>query len=148
MRVSVIILLVLLGFPLSVFAHHEAVDGDMRVVMHVDPLDRPAAAAPATFSFEFKDNLHQFQPQYCNCVLALYQGNKLVYSTRLFEQEAVSYTFTEAGNYSALLTGNPKIDGEFQPFSVTYDLPVAQQLSWIQQIWIFFANFVAKIGQH
>lgn len=147
-RLSFLLPLCFLAFPLLVSAHFEAVDQDMRVTMHIDPLDRPAVGAPATFSFDFTDNLHQFRPQFCDCAMTVYQNNQFLYSARLFEPTPPVYTFGQAGDYTVTLVGKPKIDGEFEPFSVTFPLPVAEQLSWVQQIWNFFANLVAKISQH
>jgi len=124
-------------FVPAVSAHVLKTDGSIGAVMHIDPDDDPIAGQPATFFFELKDKQNQFKAADCNCTVTITQNDKQLYSAALFQSGSASdintpvfsYTFPEKSIYTVILKGVPATAGEFQSFTLTYDVRVDRQVA-------------------
>lgn len=108
-------------------AHMLKTDGDIGVLMHVDPNDEPLAREPATFYFEIKDRSGRFSAARCDCRLrVLVQGRQLAEQSAQADGAALAsaYTFAEGGVYRVELRGAPTGDAGFAAFSVPFDVRV------------------------
>jgi hypothetical protein len=97
--------------------------------LHVDPADDPEIGKPATFFFEFKDKQDKFSLGACDCKAQIFKGGIEVYSNTLsgtssLDSPLFQYTFTEKGIYTVKVLGSPKAAGEFQNFSLAWDVRV------------------------
>src|SRR5579884_3968741 len=114
------------------YAHVLKSDGSIGAVMHIDPNDDPVANSPATFFFEIKDKTNKFTPQNCDCRVDIYENGKVIYSDSLFvggssnniSSPVFQYTFPQKDVYQVKVVGTPQQTGDFQPFTLTYDLRV------------------------
>ncbi len=108
----------------SVFAHVLLTDGSIGAVVHVNPEDDPILGQPANFFFEFKDKQNKFTPADCECQYSLELNGKVLAQGDLFadiqtpslDNASFSYTFSEKGVYSVIVTGKPKVTDKFQSF--------------------------------
>jgi len=113
-------------------AHMLKTDGDIGVLMHVDPDDEPVAREPATFYFEIKDRSGKFSSARCDCRLRVLNEGREVLHEAPAERTAqangaalaAAYTFAEAGVYRVELHGVPAGDASFTAFSVPFDVRV------------------------
>jgi hypothetical protein len=118
----------------NALAHELETDGSIGAVMHVNPNDDPIAGQQSGFFFEFKDTKNKFDPKQCECTFSVVQDGHELYTQPLFQTNAtanlsnpsVMYTFPEKGVYVIKLSGNPKTDKYFDPFSLEYDIRVDQ----------------------
>jgi hypothetical protein len=113
-------------FTSSASAHVLKVDGTIGAVLHVEPDDDPVAGTPSKLELEFDDTTGTFKMSNCICKIEIRQSGKNVASKDMVaggETEGhLSYTFQKAGEYSVLATGTPKQPGDFQKFSLRYDV--------------------------
>lgn len=106
------------------YAHILLTDGSIGAVVHVNPEDDPIIGQPAQFFFEFKDKENKFIPSNCDCQYSLELNGKVLTEGDLFadtsnpslDNASFSYTFSEKGVYSVIITGEPKTSGSFQSF--------------------------------
>src|SRR5258708_30418892 len=75
-------------------AHFLVIDGDIGVVLHVDPNDDPVAARPAYFFFTFKDATGKFQAKNCYCRINIVEQDKVIYSQTAFQDNTDPSTQT------------------------------------------------------
>ena len=117
----------LLFFAVMAEGHMLKTDGDIGVLMHVDPNDEPVAREPATFYFEIKDRSNKFSAAQCDCRLrVLEQGRELAERSAQANGAALAaaYTFAEGGVYRVELRGTPTGEAHFTAFSVPFDVRV------------------------
>jgi hypothetical protein len=114
-------------FPASASAHVLKTDGSIGAVLHIDPEDNPSVGEPASFFFEFKDRQGKFLLDKCDCTVAILRDGTTVFSTKLGSSPIVSYTFPEQGEYVIEAAGMPRIEGDFQPFTLRYGLQVDKE---------------------
>src|SRR5579883_2562969 len=125
-------LFVSLFFVPPASAHVLITDKNIGAVMHTDPDDDPISGKQTSFFFEFKDTTNKFNPADCDCTFAISEKGKQIYSQPLYQNiqkptltnAVVFYTFPQKDDYHVTVTGKPNTDGEFQSFTLTYDVPV------------------------
>jgi hypothetical protein len=108
-------------------AHMLKTDGDIGVLMHVDPNDEPVAREPATFFFEIKDRSGHFSGAECDCRLKILREDRQIADQPAQAGQtgvAAKFSFPEAGMYRVELNGAPVAQGRFARFSVPFDLRV------------------------
>ena len=118
-------------------AHVLKTDGSIGAIMHIDPDDDPIAGSPATFFFELKDKDGKFKGADCNCQVAIVQNGQQLYTAPLFQAgqtvdintPVFSFTFPEEAVYQVVFTGKPITAGEFQTFTLNYDVRVDRQVA-------------------
>ena len=114
-------------------AHFVLSDGSIGAVLHIDPNDDPVAGSLAVFNYEIKDKNNQFNSTECNCVFTISANNIQIDNQKLFSNTTVptdtaitSFTLPSIGVYIVTLTGTPMVSGQFQPFTLVYNLRVSQ----------------------
>jgi hypothetical protein len=128
-----------LGFPKLVDAHILKIDGNIGVILHINPEDDPIAGEPSHFHLDFTDKTSQFRPEECICTVDIYQEDKKLYTLFPSDKGSVKnkngfsfiYTFPKKDIYRVILTGRPKRPNEFQSFSLTYDVRVGRDAGQI-----------------
>lgn len=128
-KLFISILVLLASLPLAAAAHTLKTDVSIGAVLHVDPADDPEVGKPATFFFEFKDKQNKFFVEKCECTATILKGTQEVYSTSLsgasgLESPLFQYTFTERGIYTVRAHGAPKQAGDFESFTLSWDIRV------------------------
>lgn len=127
------LLLPITNYQLSIVsAHVLKSDGNIGAILHIDPDDDPIANQVAYFFFEFKDKQNKFQPADCSCTFSILEGGKEIYAQPLFQNNpspsltnsSVIYTFPQKDVYQVKVEGTPNTPGEFQPFTLIYDVRV------------------------
>ncbi len=133
-RVILLLIIITIAFPGVAFAHVLKTDGSIGAIMHIDPDDAPIAQQSAYFFFEFKDKTDKFQPADCTCTFTILEGGKEIFTQFLFESNpsstltnaSVTFTFPRKDVYQVKVTGTPLVSGDFQPFTLVYDVRVDQ----------------------
>ena len=126
--------LTLLLTPYIAQAHVLKADGSIGAVVHIDPDDDPIVNQPSNFYFEFKDKQGKFQPSLCDCTATISENGKTVFTQPLFQNStnpnlanaSFSFTFPQRDVYQLKLEGKPFNAGDFQPFSLNYDIRVSR----------------------
>ena len=142
--------------PPAVLAHILQTDGDVGVLMHVDPGDEPVVGEPSMFMFEITDRREKFSLDRCDCRLRVLLNDKEVLSEPLKGDQsasvAVPFVFAEAGIYRAEIAGNPRPGAASQAFRVAFDVRVipneSQEISgWsvVQKYWVLIAAAFAAL---
>jgi len=111
-------------------AHFPAKDGDMTVTLHVDPNDDPIPGKQAHLYFLFTDASNKFKLANCTCTVSVAEEGT---STHMQQQlnayqsnkpsiwgASMPYTFPERNVYHIVLSGKPKKESEFEPFTVSW----------------------------
>lgn len=134
MALSVVLGAVVLNIPIAL-AHFPATDKTMTVTLHIDPGDQPIAGQPAVLNFIYDDQLGKFNSQKCDCKVTIYEQGKQLYSG-LSEPDSsgvfggsVPYIFGKSDVYEINLAGTPKVNGNFVPFNVSWNIRVIQDKS-------------------
>ena len=114
--------------PPAALAHLLQTDGDVGVLMHVDPGDEPVVGEPSTFLIEITDRREAFTLDACDCRLRVLQNDREVLSETLKGDKsasvAVPFVFADAGIYRAEVTGNPRPGAALRAFRVAFDVRV------------------------
>ncbi len=111
----------------TAMAHLLKIDGDIGVLMHIDPSDAPLERQKATLFLEIKDRSGQFAPGRCECRLSIASQGRQIFAAPVFRGElssAVSFSFPAAGAYRVEVSGVPAVSGAFQPFRVAFEVRV------------------------
>ncbi len=142
MRKLLFSLVFLFAFTLFVptqkaYAHVLKTDGSIGAVIHINPEDDPIAGQESGFFFEFKDTKKAFSPEKCNCTFTVKQNGQVLNTQSLFQDSAnpslenvsVYYTFPQKGIYTVSVSGTPITPGEFESFTLTWDIRVEREES-------------------
>jgi hypothetical protein len=123
------------SFALPASAHMWLTDGNIAVVMHVNPNDAPLAGQPAELLFGITDETGNFIPSTCKCEVAISgNGGREVLNAPLnpwtggpsiFNYQ-LPFTFPDPAVYQIVVTGSPGASSTFQNFQVTYYERVAE----------------------
>jgi hypothetical protein len=143
-------------YPPAVLAHVLQTDGDMGVLMHVDPDDEPVAGQQATFLLEIQNRRGPFQLDRCNCRLRISEQGKEVFSGRIGGADngsvAVPFVFPDSGVYRAEVAGEPLAGAVFPAFRVGFDVRVipeeATEIPWsslVPQHWLLILLALAAV---
>ena len=133
--IAILVFALTLAWPGAVYAHVLQTDGSIGAIMHVDPDDEPIVNQQSAFFFEFKDLQNKFEPKNCDCNFYISENNQLIYSQPLFqnnsspslENASVFYTFNKKDVYQVKVTGQPLVPGQFQNFTLTYNVRVDRE---------------------
>lgn len=132
-RLGLLLLFVIMLVPTAASAHVLKTDGQIGVIMHVDPDDDPIAGQPSSFFFEVKDKQNKFKPNNCDCELVITEAGNEIYRQALLAAGSGDFvgsvTFPKRDVYVATLVGTPVAVGDFQPFKVIYDLRVSRTVA-------------------
>ncbi|HYK08666.1 MAG TPA: hypothetical protein VEW42_04175 [Candidatus Eisenbacteria bacterium] len=128
--------------PSPVSAHFFETDNTVTGELHVEPNDNPIPGENAFLNFRFTDTAKKFTLATCTCTLSVFEslpagkaGKKKIFETLLTPRKSThpsiydatfTYSFPEKALYDIVLTGQPKISGTFEPFSLTWDFRVTQ----------------------
>jgi len=131
-----IILPVLIAAP--VLAHTIKVSGDVAATFHIEPHHNPQAGKPSLAWFALtRKGGHTIPLSQCNCQLSVYAvpharnappllspGLQAINVDRYQGIPSAEITFPKAGEYELTISGSPKGDGKFKPFTLTYSVVV------------------------
>jgi len=140
----------------AALAHILQTDGDVGVLMHVDPGDEPVAGEPSTFMFEITDRREKFSLDRCDCRLRVLLNDKEVFNELLKGDNAASvavpFVFADAGIYRAEITGVQRPGAASQAFRVAFDVrvvpnesPESSGPSAVQQYGLLIAAAIAAL---
>lgn len=115
-------------------AHTLETDTSVGAVLHITPEDDPVVGEITDFFFDIKDKTNKFVPADCDCIASILQGGQEVYSQPLFQSSvnpsmqdaSFSYTFPERNVYTIRISGKPRSQGSFEPFTLEWDQRVAR----------------------
>ena len=118
--------------PPMLLAHETESDSGIGAILHVDPNDSPVEGQESTLFFEFTDMEEKLNLVDCECVIVIMRGDQEVLRES-FSAEGnsstsgvVDFIFPESDIYKAIVTGKPKLEGQFQAFNLTFPVRVEQ----------------------
>lgn len=118
-------------------AHVLKTDGDIGVVLHINPDDNPVSGQATQYELSFQQATRQFRLAQCLCrITFLKDSTVLATNTLAATSDQVSedtYIFPKAGVYTLRVTGEPKQPGDFQKFSLDYIVRVSGDGATSQQ---------------
>lgn len=143
-------LLLLISLPQAAFAHVLQSEGDIGVLMHVDPGDEPVAGEQATLMLEMTAKKGRFAIADCDCRLRILSEANVVFEAPIAAgtggTAAVPFVFAAAGMYRAEIAGSPRTGAPFRPFHVGFDVRVVpgeaadeSPWSWLRRNWVVSA---------
>ncbi|MBE9179211.1 hypothetical protein IQ268_11625 [Oculatella sp. LEGE 06141] len=120
-------------------AHKVQTSGDIGGTQHIEPNDTPRAGEPSLTWFALTRQGGEVLPlEACDCSLAVYKQPYTEQDAPILESalEPIStegyqnipsaeITFPEVGAYEVVLRGQPRAEGDFQPFELQFDVTVA-----------------------
>lgn len=125
------LLVLALAWPAS--AHKIQRSGDVVGTWHLEPKHSPRAGEPARVWIALTQARGKAIPlEQCDCQLMVYNLNQpeagtiltptlQALSTEAFQDiPAADLTFPRVGEYRLVLTGKPKVSGDFAPFQLSY----------------------------
>lgn len=123
-------------WPYPALAHILKTDGSIGAVMHTDPDDDPVANSVTGIYFEFKDTQNKLTAGNCDCTFSILESGKEIYSQPLFQNNStptldnstVFFTFPKEDTYQVKVVGKPNISGNFQSFTLVYNVTVGKNL--------------------
>lgn len=124
--------------PISVAsAHVLKSDGDIGVVLHINPDDNLISGQPTDYILSFQDMSQRFSLPDCLCNTTFIKDGTvvatqpLVVKTNQISED--TYTFPAPGVYTIRVAGTPKHIGDFQPFRLDYVVRASSDASTTQQ---------------
>jgi hypothetical protein len=129
-------LITLMLLPLPAWGHKVKIDAQVGATIHFEPDDRPKSLEPTKVWFALTKKGGTAIPlQDCQCQLQIKQlpSNQKIALPQLQAINAEKYQdipsaivlFPQPGAYSLELTGQSVKSGDFQPFSLEFDITVA-----------------------
>lgn len=119
-------LLILSLLITPVFAHVLKTDGNVGAVVHIDPEDDPIVGQETTIYFDIKDKSGKFNAENCDCIFIVKKAGNNIFSQPL-KGTIGSYNFPEKNIYTLELKGTPKAEGQFDAFTLSYDVRVERE---------------------
>lgn len=111
-------------------AHVLTTDHGVGAVLHISPDDDPVAGSESTLFFAFKDTSGNFSTEGCDCTAIVKREGEEIARAPLTpesdENASFTFIFPEKNVYQVTVTGNPKTEGGFEPFTLSYDVRVAR----------------------
>ncbi len=145
---AMLLLLAMLHQPVAL-AHQLETDGDIGVLMHVDPGDEPVVGEQATFMLDIQDRRGAFLLAGCDCRLRLSLDGGEVFSGQIKDDKSGTLTvqvlFAKPGIYRAEVTGDPLSGTVFQKFRVVFDVRVTPGESSGGSWWLLIACAIAAL---
>jgi hypothetical protein len=131
---TVLLFLALLLVADQISAHEIKVDGNMAVLLHMEPQDSPVIKEPATLLFSYDESGKRFTLPDCECSLEIsYKGDVLNNQMLTNQDEAYGYnvastqfTFPKKGVYAVHIQGTSKTN-KFAPFDLSYNVRIERE---------------------
>ena len=105
-------------------AHVLKTDGEIAAILHINPNDAPTSGSPSSLIFFVSDTTSRFTLSNCICRATIQENGRTISTinlTALFPGLSQNnYVFPNPDVYTVQLNGDPKISGDFQPFTLTY----------------------------
>lgn len=115
----------------SASAHVLKVDREISTELHIEPDDNPISGRSNEYEFSFEDTSGRFSLSKCDCKFTVKQRGRTVTAQRLQargpQESKNRYTFTSPGNYTLVISGQPKKSNDFQPFMMEFPERVAPE---------------------
>lgn len=125
-RIFISILFITVLFPFFSYAHVTKVEGNMAVLMHIDPDDEAVAKIDSNLFFLFNDSTKKFSLPECDCLATLFLNGKKISESKILTS-SVPVMFPKKAVYILEVTGSP-IDGKsFDSFKVSIDIRVEKE---------------------
>ncbi len=129
--------MILTSLAIPVKAHTVKTAADVAATFHLEPDHNPKAGAPAQVWFALTRKGGTVIPlDQCDCQLAVYQqaSSKPILTPDLTAIDAERYQgipsaeviFPDPGSYRLEISGQPKPEADFSPFSLSYDVTVGR----------------------
>ena len=123
-------------------AHEVEIEGDVGATLHIEPNDTPKAGEEVLAWFALTRLGGETIPlESCNCTLAVYaqpndqpyEGTTPALTPELSAVNAEGYqdipgarlTFPDVGTYTMVISGEPKQEGDFTPFTLDFEKTIA-----------------------
>lgn len=115
----------------AVKAHEIKTSGTLDILLHMEPLDDPAAGEPGEMYFGVSDSAEKFKFADCACTATVaFEGQELLRYKITAADEApdwganvarVNFTFPKIGIYQVTIEGSSNNNNSFAPFKLEYD---------------------------
>jgi hypothetical protein len=137
-KFSFFLLLLCLGFfNQAAYSHELAADKEVGALMHIEPSDDPKVGVSSKVWFDLvKKGGQKISLAKCDCVLSLYKSTArtplaqptLLDSTAEEDKSVLSaqVTFPERGAYRLVLSGKPKEEKIFAPFTLRWTVRASE----------------------
>ncbi len=126
---------------LRISAHQVQTAEDIGGTLHIEPNDRPIAGDSVLVWFALtRRGGAPLRLEDCNCAVQVFQwpvteGDAPISAPMLREVEAENYVdipgadvlFPTAGAYTLTISGYPKVENDFKPFELEFDVTVVGQ---------------------
>ena len=131
---KIIFLSTLLLLATNVSAHEIKSDGDMSVLLHMEPQDSPVVNESATLFFSFTEANNKFKIEDCNCSVKIFSNDQEINSTQLTQQPdgygdnvlSMNMIFPAKNIYIVQLSGSSKTNS-FAHFAINYGVRVERE---------------------
>ncbi len=135
-------LMVCAVFALPVEAHVLHRDETIGGVLHISPSDDPIAGDVSSLFIIFKDKERLFTIEACQCEVVIQRQGETLFHQVLSgpaDDEAsleagFSFIFPQKDTYRITVTGEPLVEGQFEPFMLTYTVRVEREADKIQPV--------------
>lgn len=134
----------------TVRAHEVEIEGDVGATLHIEPNDTPKAGEEVLAWFALTRPGGETIPlENCDCTLAIYaqpedqpyEGETPNLEPELSAVDAEIYqdipgatlTFPSVGTYTMVISGTPKQEGDFTPFSLAFEKTIAAGIAEIPE---------------
>lgn len=128
---KILLVLALLVLPISVSAHEIKTAGTLNILLHMEPLDNPAANEQAQLYFSVDDTAAKFDYNNCVCKVTIqtFEGQELLsrlvtpddYAPDWGVQVArIPFVFPQIGIYKVFIQGT-STNNTFTAFNLEYD---------------------------
>lgn len=129
--------LVFLLLPLSLGAHEVKTSGTLNILLHMEPLDNPAAGEDAQLLFSVEDTAAKFKFADCACrvIVKSFDGKELLNRMVTPADDApdwginvarIEFVFPQIGIYKVFLEGT-STKNTFAAFNLEYDKRIERQ---------------------
>jgi hypothetical protein len=134
---KIIAILALLLLPLSMSAHEIKSAGTLNILLHMEPLDNPAAGEDAQVFFSVEDSANKFKYADCTCRVIVKRMDDFELLNRLVTPEddapdwganvaRIPFVFPQVGIYKVIIQGTSKAK-TFTDFNLEYDKRIERQ---------------------
>lgn len=110
-------------------AHEIQYSNDVSVFLHLTPTHDPEAGQSIDMHIVFAHKGKDFDVGMCDCVINIMESGKDIFTKQLTPTEfnntsVVKMAFPENEVYKINISGSPRIENEYEDFSVTFDVKV------------------------
>lgn len=110
------------------YAHVLKTDGDIGVILHINPDDNPISKIPTQFILYFDDYTNRLNLKKCSCFIKISENNQIINTSKINVTNNLisvnTFTFPRPDVYYLTAYGSPTQHNLFQSFSVIYEVRV------------------------